>query len=233
MPEHWGDRKSARPGSASPAWVSSAAAVLEGGQAGAARQLSDESTCEFCESRLSLLEVSLPLRIPRPWFTAGAVKDSLGLRSRKKYKGSSIQRHLIKYPFKPHADLQEGSEWPSGGFYLPISTGQCRVHAQTLWMELSTQPHDFFQVQTGGCIHTSGLQQGWEGHGWCLGQAIASSKFMSTNFLSASVLHWGNRESLRGETWGSTRTARDVLCSRVPQVNVGLGNGHVPVKQNT
>lgn len=119
-----------------------------GGQAGL-HSSSDESTCHFCESRHSLLVLSLPLRIPRPWFTAGAVKDSLRLHSRKKYKGSSIQKHLIKYPFKPHADLQEGSEWPSGGFYLPISTGQCRVHAQSLGWNCLHSPMTSFKSEQG------------------------------------------------------------------------------------
>lgn len=146
VPEHWGGRKSARPASATfcLGFQHHSAAVAQGGQSGAAGQPSDESTCAFCESRHSLLSVSLPLRIPRPWFTAGAVKDSLGLHSRKKYKGSSIQRHLIKYPFKPHADLQEGSEWPSGVFYSPISIGQCGVHGQTLgWNCLHTPMTSF------------------------------------------------------------------------------------------
>lgn len=71
------------------------AAVLQGGQTWAARQLPDESTCDFYESRHSLPAVSLGLRIPRPWFTAGAVKDGLGLHSRKK-----IQE--IKYTETPH-----------------------------------------------------------------------------------------------------------------------------------
>lgn len=51
-------------------------------------------------------------------------RTASGFTARKKYEGSSTQRHLIKYPFRPRADLQEGSEWPSGGFRLPISTGR-------------------------------------------------------------------------------------------------------------
>lgn len=66
-----------------------------------------------------------------------------------------------------------------------------------------------------------------------LHQVNSILQFLSTNLLNTSVLLWGDTRSPQGEIWGSTLTARDVICSQVPQVNVGLGSRNILVMQNT
>lgn len=112
-------------------------------------------------------------------------RTASGFTAGKKYKGSSIQRHLVKYPFKPHVDLQEGSEWPSGGFRLPISAGQRGVHAQTPGCSRLHSP-------VTSCKHGQAAVHappGCSGAGCDTAAATAASEFLPTEFLNASVLH--------------------------------------------
>lgn len=143
-------------------WLSALTAVLQEGQTWAAWLTPAESTCDSCASWHSLPAVSLGLQIPSPWFTTGAVKDGLRLHRRKNYKGSGVQRHLIKHPFKPHVDLQEGSKWPSGGFCLPISTGQHGVRAETLGCNWLCNPTTSFKHrQTAVHLSLGCSKDGW------------------------------------------------------------------------